>query len=115
PVTIVATAQVTTGTEGDDVVAMTPEGWNTFDALGGDDTICLAPGAPSGGRDPRGPWGVVNAGPGNDVVINESMQGSGMTVFLGGGDDRFTGTSFSEAVFADTETSDDFTALPGSQ
>ncbi|WP_110182106.1 hypothetical protein [Nocardioides solisilvae] len=115
PVTIVATAQVTTGSEGDDVVAMTPGGWNSFDALGGDDTICLVPGAPSGGRDPRGPWGVVNAGPGNDVVVNESSVGSGMTVYLGGGDDRFTGAGFAETVFADTERPHDFTALPGSQ
>ncbi len=34
PVTIVATTEVTTGTEGDDVVAMTPGAWETFDALG---------------------------------------------------------------------------------
>ncbi|WP_181311610.1 hypothetical protein [Nocardioides campestrisoli] len=115
PVTIVATAKVMKGTEGDDVVAMTPGAWNSFSALGGDDTICLTHGAPSGGRDPQGSWGYVNAGHGNDVVVNESTQASSMTIFLGAGEDRFIGSSYSETVFTDVESDDDFTPSPGSQ
>lgn len=104
PVTVVASTSVTTGTEGDDVVAMTPLGWNRFDALGGNDTICLALGASSGGRDPRPPTGVVDAGPGDDVVIDESAldPGAGMYVGLGTGDDSFTGNDLAEEVYADS-------------
>ena len=54
-VTVVASSSVTTGTEGDDVVAMTPGGWNQFDALGGNDTICLAVPAAIAGGDPGRP------------------------------------------------------------
>jgi hypothetical protein len=57
PVTIVASTTVTTGTEGDDVVAMTPSGWSRFDALSGNETICLALGTATGGRDPMPPTG----------------------------------------------------------
>ena len=104
PVTVVATTTVTVGTEGDDVVAMTPLGWSQFDALGGDDTICLALGSPRGGRDPMPPTGWVDAGPGNDAVVDESAlhAGAGMTVALGTGDDSFTGNALDERVFAES-------------
>jgi hypothetical protein len=58
PVTIVATAQVKTGTEGDDVVAMTPGGWNSFDALGETTRSAWFPGPRPvvGTRRGRGVW-----------------------------------------------------------
>ena len=104
PVTIVATTTVTSGTEGDDVVAMTPSGWSRFDALGGNDTICLALGIATGGRDPMPPTGVLDAGPGNDVVVDESALHAGavVNVGLGTGDDSFTGNGLDERVFADS-------------
>ena len=99
---MVATATVTAGTEGDDVVAMTPLGWSKFDALGGDDTICLALGSATGGRVPMPPTGWLDAGPGNDTVVDESevQAGAAMTVALGTGDDSFTGNGLGERVFA---------------
>jgi hypothetical protein len=84
PVTIVASTEVTVGTEADDVVAMTPLGWSTFDALGGNDTICLALGAArEGGRDPQPPAGRVDAGAGDDVVVDESPDYPGVTMDVG--------------------------------
>ena len=106
PVTVVASSAVTTGTEGDDVVAMTPGGWNTFDALGGNDTMCLAVPAAIGGSDPWPPTGWMEAGAGNDTVVDESevIAGAQVNVGLGAGDDSFTGNGLSERVFADTST-----------
>ena len=101
PVTIVASTAVTVGTEGDDVVAMTPSGWSNFDARGGNDTICLALGkdyvdSPASG--------TVDAGAGDDVVINEASPAAGasMSVGLGAGEDTFTGNNTPAHVFADS-------------
>lgn len=101
PVTIVATTTVTVGTEGDDVVAMTPSGWFSFDALGGNDTICLALGL-GGGEMP--PTGVLNAGAGDDVVVNQATASAGasMSVGLGAGEDTFTGNDTPAQVMADS-------------
>ncbi|WP_162799340.1 hypothetical protein [Nocardioides sp. 616] len=107
PVTIVATTEVTTGTEGDDVVAMTPGGWFSFDALGGDDTICLAQ-----IESIPGPYGQAtgraDAGPGDDVVVNPPGTGAySLEVGLGAGSDTFTGNSETgERVFAESTTDD---------
>jgi hypothetical protein len=105
-VTVVASSSVTTGTEADDVVAMTPGGWNQFDALGGNDTICLAVPAAITGGDSWPPTGWVEAGAGNDTVVDESeiAAGAQVNVGLGAGDDSFTGNGLSERVFADTST-----------
>lgn len=107
PVTIVASAEVTKGTPGDDVVAMTPLGWTTFDALDGDDLVCLALGEPAGGRDARGPVGHLEAGPGDDVVVNGSAlaPGAEMIIGLGGGSDSYTGNGVTERVYADSTVS----------
>lgn len=109
-VTIVATTTVTRGTEGDDVVAMEPDGWNTFDALGGDDTICLASGASlDRSRDPLPPSGRLDAGPGDDVVVNlmpAGTTGVATTVVLGLGNDIFQGVDVGEEVFAEKEVLD---------
>ena len=43
---------------------MTPGGWNQFDALGGNDTICLAVPAAIAGSDPGRPTGWVEPVPG---------------------------------------------------
>ena len=105
PVTIVASLDVTVGTEGDDVVAMTPSGWSSFDALGGNDTICLALGAAfTGPRDAVPLMGVLDAGAGDDVVVNEATlaPGASMSVGLGAGDDTFTGNADPADVFADS-------------
>ncbi len=105
PVTIVATKTVTQGTEGDDVVAMEPGAWLFFDALGGDDTICLAAGAPDiNDRDSRPPFGYLDAGAGDDTVVNLMAPGTtgvGTTVVLGLGSDSFRGADVGEEVFAD--------------
>ncbi|WP_181312923.1 hypothetical protein [Nocardioides campestrisoli] len=108
-VTIVASTRVRQGTEGDDVVAMKPLDWNTFDALGGDDTICLDLGWVQAGRDIVPSSGFLNAGPGDDVVINLADSFGFMAVGLGSGDDHFTGSSFpgmNESVYADTDVVD---------
>jgi RTX calcium-binding nonapeptide repeat (4 copies) len=107
-VTIVATRTVTRGTEGDDVVAMEPEAWNVFDALGGNDTICLA--APAlvttdhyGGQSQIG---SVDAGTGDDVVVNLTPPGTRhvmTTVVLGLGNDTFEGADVGETVHAEPE------------
>ncbi|MCP3423777.1 hypothetical protein [Nocardioides pinisoli] len=111
PVTIVATTTVTHGTEGDDVVAMEPGQWNTFDAGAGDDTVCLAAGrADINDRDSRPPAGFLDAGTGDDTVVNLTPSDTtGMiftTVVLGLGDDSFQGSDIGEEVFAETRTAD---------
>jgi hypothetical protein len=113
PVTVVVSSSVTTGTEGDDVVAMTPGGWNHFDALGGNDTICLAvPAVSPGALWPMTGW--VEAGAGNDTVVDESeiVAGAQVIVGLGAGDDSFTGNGLSEIVSADTSTQNFDSAVP---
>ncbi|WP_129427906.1 hypothetical protein [Nocardioides zhouii] len=106
PVTIVATRTVTVGTEGDDVVAMEPGGWTRFDALGGNDTVCLALPAEIttdhyGGRDRIA---SVDAGAGDDTVVNlmpVSASVSRTTVVLGLGSDTFKGADVGEVVHAE--------------
>ncbi|UUZ59630.1 hypothetical protein [Nocardioides sp. B-3] len=100
-VTIVASSTVTVGTEGDDVVAMTPSGWYNFDAPGGNDTICPAVGIGGGGEIPTG---TLNAGAGDDVVVNRATAslGSSMFVGLGAGEDTFTGNDTPARVVADS-------------
>ena len=109
PVTVVATTTVTAGTEGDDVVAMEPGGWTTFDAKGGNDTVCLALPAEIttdhyGGRDRIG---ELDAGPGDDAVTNLTPVGttgiSYFAVVLGLGSDTFTGSDVGELVFTDLD------------
>jgi hypothetical protein len=104
PVTIVASATVTTGTDSDDVVAMTPSGWSSFDALGGNDTICLALGTATGGTKPMPATGYLDAGSGDDIVVNQSAAspGAAMHIGLGAGDDTFTGNDINELIFADS-------------
>jgi hypothetical protein len=102
PVTIVATRTVWEGTEGDDVVAMEPGAWDTFDARGGNDTICLAIAAG------RMPSGHVDAGPGDDTVVNlmpAGTAGATTTVVLGLGSDTFHGADVGETVYAETDIS----------
>jgi len=109
PVTIVATRTVTHGTEGDDVVAMEPGAWFTFDALGGNDTICLAVGAGRSGRDPMPPSGFLDAGAGDDRVVNLTPAGStgiSTTAVLGLGSDTFRGAGIGETVFAEKQVGD---------
>lgn len=124
PVTIVATTTVTEGTEGDDVVAMEPGQWNNFDAKGGNDTVCLAAGRPNiNDRDSWPPFGYLNAGAGDDTVVNLTPAGTtGITtrVVLGLGNDSFQGADVGEEVFAETYVSDVATlgtdpSLAGSQ
>ena len=108
PVTIVATQRVWQGTEGDDVVAMEPGRWSTFDALGGNDTICLAIGVAGSGRDRTPPTGSVDAGPGDDTVVNlmpPGTRGATTEVELGLGSDVFTGADVGELVYAEESTS----------
>ncbi len=104
PVTIVATDSVTTGTEGDDVVSMTPHGWTHFEAGGGNDTICLAVGGPNGSQSPNSPpTTVLDAGAGDDVVVNLTPSGSDgrAETRLGSGNDTYTGANLNEVVWAD--------------
>ena len=105
-VTIVATAAVTRGTDGDDVVAMEPGGWNRFDAGAGHDTICLDVPAEIvtdhyGGRDRIGD---LDAGEGDDTVVNLMPAGTaGITtnVVLGPGSDSYQGAGVGERVHAE--------------
>lgn len=110
PVTIVATTTVTSGTEGDDVVAMEPGAWNRFDAKGGNDTICLAAPAPVAiDRYATMPVGFLDAGAGDDVVLNLTPAGTTgirTTVVLGIGSDTFQGADVGEEVFAEAYVSD---------
>ena len=107
PVTIVATTTVTAGTEGDDVVAMEPGAWTSFDAKGGNDTICLALPAEiiTDHYGTREQLGIVDAGPGDDTVINlmpVRATGISATVVLGLGSDTYTGADAGEEVHAET-------------
>lgn len=107
-VTIVATVDVRRGTEGDDVVAMEPGSWFTFDALGGNDTICLAPGVGPGGSDPL-PRVFLDAGAGDDTVVNLTPAGTtgiATTVVLGLGSDTFQGAGVGEEVYAEKQVAD---------
>ncbi|WP_207208333.1 hypothetical protein [Nocardioides glacieisoli] len=82
------------GTEGADVIYSNTA--SAVDALGGDDLICID----AGYGDP-----IVKAGPGNDVV--DATAATGITTFLGEGDDTFTGSGAKDTVVAgDGETDD---------
>lgn len=104
-VTIVASATVLEGTDGDDVVAMEPGAWNRFDAKGGNDLVCLAAGkADINDRDSRPPSGYLDAGTGDDTVVNLTPSGTTgiyTTVVLGLGNDSFQGADVGEEVFAE--------------
>lgn len=102
-VTIVATTKVTEGTEGDDVVAMVPEEWNTFDARGGNDTICLASDQSIVTDRGRSDLGEVDAGPGDDTVVNLTPAGTSASIaaVLGLGRDSFQGADMGETVYAE--------------
>ena len=87
--------QNTTGTEGDDVI-VAPLGPNsTVQGLGGNDTICLVDGPGGSSRDP---FVIVQAGAGNDSVVNETTQPHGIRIELGAGADHFVGADYSETV-----------------
>lgn len=103
-----ATVVGSTGTEGDDVMVVVPQPGVTAQALGGDDTICIVA-APEGGIRSV----VVDAGAGDDTVVNESadVEDVWYTTVLGTGADSYTGldavipnnsqaSPFRETVFA---------------
>jgi hypothetical protein len=73
--------QSVVGTEGPDVIVTVST--TDIEALGGDDTICMA-------------GGNGSMGPGDDSVLNTS--GDYTSVILGPGDDRFTGGPGAEVV-----------------
>lgn len=103
-----ATVVGSTGTEGDDVMVVIPQQGVTAQALGGNDTICIVA-APEGGIRSV----VVDAGAGDDTVVNESkdVEDVWYTTILGAGADSYTGldadipynpqaSPFYETVFA---------------
>ncbi len=111
-VTILATEEVTMGTEGDDVVATSAaaDGGQSIRTLGGNDTICFS----------TEYSGYVDAGAGDDVVVNVRAPGVSTystTVYLGSGSDTFTGADNGEVVYADELASIDtnWGRLTGSQ
>ena len=83
-----ATVVGSTGTEGDDVMVVVPQRDVTAQALGGDDTICIAA-APEGGIRSV----IVDAGAGDDTVVNESADVDDVwyTTILGLGADSYVG------------------------
>lgn len=105
-----ATVVGSTGTEGDDVMVVLPVRGVTAQALGGNDTICIVA-APEGGIRSV----VVDAGPGDDTVVNASADVDDIwyTTILGGGADSYDGldagipdnpkaSPFEETVYAGT-------------
>lgn len=76
------------GTEGDDVMAVEPGQYTTVRGLGGDDLICLV-------ATPLDEWRnvSVDAGPGDDTVVNESTDVSSAMyrITLGEGADTYRG------------------------
>lgn len=84
PTTVVGT----TGTEGDDVMVVVPQEGVVAQALGGNDTICIVA-APEGGIRSV----IVDAGAGDDAVVNESTDVDGVwyTTVLGVGADSYVG------------------------
>ena len=100
PATIVGPTegQTTAGTEGDDVIVAPMYGNSTVWALGGDDTVCLVDAPSTVSRDP---FVSVDAGAGNDSVVNETTTSiGGFTVTLGSGADSYVGNAFNETVAA---------------
>ena len=76
------------GTEGDDVMAVEPGQYTTVRGLGGDDLICLV-------ATPLDEWRSVgvDAGPGDDTVVNESTDVDAVRygIVLGEGADTYRG------------------------
>ncbi|MET0580130.1 MAG: hypothetical protein ABW122_15845, partial [Ilumatobacteraceae bacterium] len=76
------------GTEGDDVMAIEPGQYTTAQGLGGNDLICLA-------ATPMDEWRNVgvDAGPGDDTVVNDSTDVDAATyrIVLGEGADTYRG------------------------
>jgi hypothetical protein len=87
------TVEGVVGTEGDDVMLAPLNAWQQVEGLAGDDTICLVDGN-AGSRDPAF---FADAGPGDDVVVNQSRYGP--TVHLGAGADRFIGNDLGASVY----------------
>jgi hypothetical protein len=105
----------TMGTEGDDVISAPLYYDSEIDGLGGNDTICLVD-AVSAGSDQT--QIKVNAGPGDDTVLNESISNpaffSLLQVELGPGSDHFVGAAYGELVYGADDTgegSDDDTEV----
>lgn len=103
-----ATVVGSSGTEGDDVMVVVPQLGVTAQALGGNDLICIVA-APEGVIRSV----VVDAGAGDDTVVNEStdVEDVWYTTILGAGADSYTGldavipsnpqaSPFYETVFA---------------
>jgi Ca2+-binding RTX toxin-like protein len=100
PATIVGPTegQITTGTEGDDVIVAPMYGNSAVWALGGDDTVCLVDAPSTVSRDPMV---SVRAGAGDDSVVNETTTAIGwFSVELGVGADSYVGNEFGENVAA---------------
>lgn len=107
PATIVGPGpgNVIEGTPGDDVIVTVAEvsnGYNgAINTYEGDDTVCIVPGT---GAVPH--WEGSNAftirtGPGSDKVLNQEPRNtSDLVVFLGIGEDTFTGDDRNEQVWA---------------
>jgi len=89
----------TVGTEGDDVIVapLAPDG--EVQGLGGDDTICLVGG---GAPDPTLLGARVEAGDGDDSVLNLAVSSLHPIVSLGAGSDHYVGNDFSESVTTGT-------------
>ena len=98
PATIVGPteSEMTTGTEGDDVIVAPMYGNSSVSAGGGNDTVCLVDAPSSSSRDP---FVSVSAGNGNDSVVNETTHYiGGFTVELGLGADSYVGNELPESV-----------------
>jgi Ca2+-binding RTX toxin-like protein len=88
----------TVGTEGDDViVAPLSPGSGVVQGLGGDDAICFVGG---GEPDPTGRTVSVDAGDGDDSVLNQTVSSLYPLVTLGAGSDHYVGNDFGEYVDA---------------
>ncbi len=86
----------TVGTEGDDViVAPLSPGSGFVQGLAGDDTICLVGG---GVPDPAAVPVRVDAGGGDDSVLNQTVSSLSPLVTLGAGSDHYVGNDFAEVV-----------------
>jgi Ca2+-binding RTX toxin-like protein len=91
-----AAPYTTVGTEGNDViVAPLRPGTGSVQGLGGDDTICLVGG---GEPDPTGLTVSVDAGDGDDSIVNETVSSLYPRVTLGAGSDHYVGNDFGDSV-----------------
>jgi hypothetical protein len=87
----------TNGTTGDDVIVAPIGPYGTVQGLGGDDLICLVNGLQTTVPDPSV---TVQAGAGDDSVVNEAALYSGiLLVELGGGTDHYVGADYGERVY----------------